>query len=395
MPAPCIACGHEAAAPLLDLGDIPASGVFLESPDQAPATVRLAYAFCPVCGLIRRRGAPAETAYAGTDRATARRQFAYVHDLLRRTAALAPPGDGLVLDVGANDGAFLDLAARAGYRRRLGVEPSRACAAACAARGHAVVAAPLDRDTAAGIRREHGPAAIVFCRHTIEHVADPLGLLEAAAACLAPDGLLVLETPHAAWPVAGLRVHELWQEHLFVFHPANLARLLDRAGLAVVAAEAYRHDGTFDQVFWARPGLAARPDTPPAFLEACRALGGRFAAFAAGLRHRAAGWPRPVAAMGAAHVQAHFLLFTGLGAVVDHILDDDPRKRGRWLPVPRPVPVIGTAEGIARAPATLLETAFAYPDWTRQVREGLGSAAVAVDPYAGVAWDPDGAGRKP
>jgi hypothetical protein len=57
--------------------------------------------------------------------------------------------------------------------------------------------------------------------------------------------------------------------------------------------------------------------------------------------------------------------------------------------------VIGTAEGIARAPATLLETAFAYPDWTRQVREGLGSAAVAVDPYAGVAWDPDGAGRKP
>ena len=97
--------------------------------------------------------------------------------LAKRIDALAPPGR--VLDVGAGDGSLLDALAARG-RESLGLEPRPT-------RPDVIDAdiADLDGDW----------AATVFW-HSLEHLRTPGRALDAAAARLAPGGVLVVAVPN-------------------------------------------------------------------------------------------------------------------------------------------------------------------------------------------------------
>lgn len=386
----CPACAGSRFAPFADFGAVPASGRFYADAGAAPALRRLAFEYCAHCGYVRQRGGAGHTAdYSEVDRRTRHQLPDYAAGILGALRGWAD-ADDLVVEVGANDGSFLDLVRTAGCRRRLGIEPSRALAAQCAAQGHAVENLHLTLDSARDIVARHGAARVVLCRHTLEHVPDPLALLRAIRALLQPGGQAFIEVPDTGPIVERLYAHELWDEHLSYFSPGNLRALASRAGLRPLAGCALTHRTSCNLLLWTGAGDEERAGTAadPGLVARCAAFDGRWRRYAEAMRMGARGWRAPVVALGASHPQSNYLLFTGLGTHVDLLVDDDERKRDRHVALPRMTPVRTTDRVLSQIPTggTVLLSAFGYDGWNNAVAGALTPRGFGrVDPLAPLA----------
>lgn len=148
---------------------------------------------------------------------------------------LGPPRRRL-LDVGCGPGYFLTTAKSRGWRV-LGIEPSRAAAAYARGMGVEVVEGVFSAETAAGLGRFDA----VHLNNVLEHVADPIAILQAARDLISPGGLLCVGAPNdfspfqvAARATAG--VGEWWlapPHHLNYFDFETLAALVARMGFVV------------------------------------------------------------------------------------------------------------------------------------------------------------------
>lgn len=143
-----------------------------------------------------------------------------------------PDRDG-VLDVGTGDGAFLGELIAAGFRGVAGVEPSAAPIAAATPDIR-----PLIRHGMfSAAEYPNGSLSLVTCFQTMEHLLDPLETCRAFRRLLKPGGAvyLVCHDRHAlSTRVMGRRSPIFDLEHLQLFSPASVGRLLEAAGFSNV-----------------------------------------------------------------------------------------------------------------------------------------------------------------
>jgi 2-polyprenyl-3-methyl-5-hydroxy-6-metoxy-1,4-benzoquinol methylase len=151
-----------------------------------------------------------------------------------------------VLDVGCGIGNFLDWARRHGLRG-IGVDVDAAAVAEARRRGLAA-ALPDDLDALIGDDRT---VDVLTLWDVIEHVFDPHAFLAEFLRRAAPNGLLLLETPDAAFPVryllrglyriSGGRVNLVGEmyywEHKIYFTEEGLRRLLAAHNCEVLAVQ--------------------------------------------------------------------------------------------------------------------------------------------------------------
>ena len=386
----CPACTNDQLDLLVDMGEIPQSGSLLETPEESYPRLNMMFEYCPRCGLIRRRlASPRELRdYTHTNRATGSRQPEYIATIAMELRTRVSNYSDLIVEVGANDGAFLDVLSRLGFNNLLAVEPSNECAALCAAKDHLVETVYLDCSTAESIRRKYGAAAAVVCRHTLEHVPDPLAMLEAMKRLLGDGGSLFVEVPDARNITHDLRIHELWEEHLHYFTFENLSLLLKRSNLGVEEAVRMACRGSANFLIWCRE-LSTRgepvglPAACSADVAACGSLKARWSELNKRILGGTHDWPKPVAFIGISHPQSNFLLFSGLGPRIDFLVDDDPAKIGCYAPVPQPVLIISSEQLInEHPPGTLVRGAFGYHDWMDRIEKALVQRhVVVVEPY--------------
>lgn len=150
-------------------------------------------------------------------------QAAGVREQLRLLGALEP--DSRVVDLGAGDGRLAIALARSGHRVTA-VEPFRD-----------VPDAPgltLRRESVEQVELpEHSFDAAVLW-HVLEHLAEPLAVLERVRRWLVPGGRVLVGVPNLAGfqaRIGGERWFHLdTQRHLVHFTPAGLTTLLEHAG---------------------------------------------------------------------------------------------------------------------------------------------------------------------
>jgi hypothetical protein len=208
---------------------------------------------------------------------------------------------------------------------------------------------------------------------------------------LADEGVLFLEVPGSSPVIDGLRGFELWDEHLTYFSASNLARMVVAAGYTIVDAGSLPHRDSENLYIWCSSkkggGDAALVHAGnERVIAGCRNFSVRWEEYCKELRQQAEKWPRPIFAAGASHLQSNFLLFTGLGKLVQGLADDDPVKLGRWVAVPQPVQVITTSalRDTARS-GTMLLTGFGYPQWMKKIRAEVERVGVTpLDPLTGL-----------
>ena len=372
---PCPCCGTLRFEPLLSFKGVPMSGVFRKAATDPLPRLDLDFELCSNCGFARQVASSIPRDYAEVTRATALQFPAYVHDLVARLRESGIGENDLVLEVGANDGMFLDVLHRAGFKRVVGVEPSQQLANAARARGHTVICDYFGPGLVPQLASEHGVAQAVICRHTLEHGPEPLAFVRALRQCLADEGSIALvEIPDGSAIPDLMNVYELWDEHLSYFSPGNYRRVLAGGGLSVVETAVQPHLDTRNLLAWCRPaGAAANPgqsESDRRSVALWKSLPPRWERFLAGFVQALRSAPGPVYAIGASHSQSNLINFSGVGQWVDSYIDDDAAKLGRLPPVSEARSGISSTADFERnaRSGSLVATGFGYPRWTERLR---------------------------
>ena len=143
-----------------------------------------------------------------------------------------------LLDVGCGKGYFLKEAGLAGVEGA-GIDLSRS--AVKSARELLDVDARAGRIEKDAPREWHSAFDIATFWASIEHLRDPLPVLDAIERCLKPGGVLLCDTGLGAAPwEGGLAGYSQWYdapEHIFVFSRQGLLSLLNRAGFEVIRVD--------------------------------------------------------------------------------------------------------------------------------------------------------------
>jgi SAM-dependent methyltransferase len=138
---------------------------------------------------------------------------------------------GALLDLGCGPGTFSAAARRRGWRT-IGLDLNPESAAHCRTLGLEVVCDSFPSAALAGRTFD-----VVVMNDFLEHVPDPVAVLTAARALLAPGGILFITTPDIGSVVArfaGRRwLHLKPNEHLVYFDRRTIGALLDRTGFRV------------------------------------------------------------------------------------------------------------------------------------------------------------------
>jgi SAM-dependent methyltransferase len=158
-------------------------------------------------------------------------------DYLRNTRFAVGHDFRTMLDVGCGAGAALDNAKRGGLET-YGIEPSATAAAAAARRGHTIFPVPLEKmDTA-----WEGKFDLITLNQVLEHVPDPVGLIQQCVRLLSSRGAIAITVPSAT---GVLRLcpwleHNWPPHHLSHWRIKDFYKLADRVGLQIIKTGANR-----------------------------------------------------------------------------------------------------------------------------------------------------------
>lgn len=144
---------------------------------------------------------------------------------LRMVRSLHPGPIRSWLDLGSGYGKLLDAARRSGVERTAAIESTPARRQHLESEGHEV----FDDLDAARAQAPAGRWDVVSISHVLEHVADPVGMLDALGDCLADGGALFCEVPNAA---AWAGPHD--DPHVTFLSPATLGAIIGAASLTPV-----------------------------------------------------------------------------------------------------------------------------------------------------------------
>jgi len=151
--------------------------------------------------------------------------LARLMDMVRRYGI----GMDRLVEIGPGFGTFCSVAIEArAFGEVVAVEPTPELAQACRERGVPVVEQRVE-DAAAHL----APADVVVAFEVIEHLFEPARFIREAARLVKPGGLLVLSCPNGmGFDIAELGPESLAvdAEHVNLFNPASLARLVESAG---------------------------------------------------------------------------------------------------------------------------------------------------------------------
>lgn len=152
--------------------------------------------------------------------------------------------DPFVVEIGSNDGTLLRHFAASGVRH-LGVEPSSNVAAAAEAQGVRVMSRFFGEDVAREIARDHGRADVILAANCFCHVHDLHGLAESIDQLLAARGVLIFEDPYLGDIIANTAYDQIYDEHVYYFSVAGVARWLAQYELQIVdIAPQHVHGGS-------------------------------------------------------------------------------------------------------------------------------------------------------
>lgn len=159
------------------------------------------------------------------------------------------PRLGAALEIGTGTGIFLELLAKSGFQKLVGVEPSKA----------AIDAAPPETQAwiqhGIFVEKNFQPESFDFvcCFMTLEHVQDPMELTQSVLRLLKPGGAFVSVTHDYRSFVnkaLGMRSPIIDIEHMQLFSKKSIQEMFIRAGYQDVSATSFVNSYTLQ--YWLR-----------------------------------------------------------------------------------------------------------------------------------------------
>jgi SAM-dependent methyltransferase len=369
----CRHCGAELHHSVIDLGHQPPSNAYL-TPEQLAlpeVTYPLKVFVCSSCWLMQLPAhASAEELFTADYAYFSSMSSSWCAHAERFVAAAVERLDlgaaSLVLELASNDGYLLTHVQRLGIPC-LGVEPTRATAAAARARGIPTVerffGTALARELVAADGPVPGGADLVVANNVLAHVPDINDFLAGMALVLKPQGRVSIECPHLLNLLVGNQFDTIYHEHYSYLSLRVVQRIAASVGLMVVDVEQLPTHGGSLRLWLAHRGSAEPTQAVAAVLLAEAGAGlespeayGDFQRRAEAAKHgllefllRARRDGRRVLGYGAAAKGSTLLNYAGVRSdLLSAVADRAPSKQGKVMPGSH-IPVI-SPEQLAAQP---------------------------------------------
>lgn len=311
---------------------------------------------------------------SGTSAAFVRHLDHYADAMVHRFS-LRP--DALVADIGSNDGTCLRAFKEHGLRV-LGVDPATAIAEQATASGIETIPTFFSLAVAEELRKRFGPAQFITSHNALAHVDALDDVLRGVAHWLTDDGVFVLEVGYFLDVYSNLFFDTIYHEHLDYHTVAPFHHLFKRTGMEMISVQRVSPQGGSLRVMAQKVDGPLRPDSTPdelialerrlgldnantlnAFGQRITQVGTRLRSLLSSLKDDG----KSIAAYGAPTKAVTLLSHFDIGAeLLDFVVEDNPMKHGRFLPVSH-VPVVPTQALYDQRPdfALILAWNFAGP----------------------------------
>jgi hypothetical protein len=212
---------------------------------------------------------PPHYAYTSGTTRILRENFAELH---AESSSLFPfPREGLILDIGSNDGTLLANWKDSGHRV-CGIEPTNAHKLALE-KGIPTINAFFGPESAAEAIRQHGRAARVSATNVFAHIEDVNAVVALILEILEEHGIFISESHYLLSLVNTLQYDTIYHEHLRYYSVTSLQHLLQRHGLEIIHVKRIQTHGGSIRVYAARNGKRqVQPSVKAALAEEKRFL---------------------------------------------------------------------------------------------------------------------------
>ena len=234
----CRICKNERLVKFLSLGNQPHCNSFLRAEELDGPEPRwpLDLLYCEDCHLVQLTHV--------VDADVMFRNYVYVSgttktltEHFRRSAeelvaAFAPPQGSLVVDVGSNDGTFLQQFKDLGMRV-IGVDPATNIAKMANERGIPTVNDYFGEAAARRIRAEHGPAQLMTAAGVFFHIDDMDDVCRGVYELLDDRGVFHVQAIYLGGMLEQNSFDNVYHEHVSYYTLGPLIRLFGRFGMTV------------------------------------------------------------------------------------------------------------------------------------------------------------------
>jgi SAM-dependent methyltransferase len=334
----CLVCGRPAGKPFVELQDVPVHpNVLWSTPEEARGARRgdISLALCEGCGLIWNTRFDPDVLSYDADYENSLHfsgEFRrYTQELAERLIESHELEGKHVAEIGSGKGEFLSLLCEKAGCTGIGFDPSYAGESDGRAEGRVTFVRDLF-----GPDSDLGEADLVVSRHVVEHLDDPVGVLDTLRRALGKRRASVyVEVPSAEYLLREDAIWDIIYPHVTCLTASALRNVLARAGF-----HPREHGYSFGgQYLW----VEASTD-PPESQAAAGTNGGASQAvteFATRMAEKRKLWAdrlprlladRPVAVWGAGAKGTTFLNVVAGGASIETVVDVNPRKRGKYIP---------------------------------------------------------------
>ena len=255
--------------------------------------------------------------------------------------------DGLVCELGSNDGYLLQHFIKLG-QRVLGIEPAANVAETARARGIPTLTAFFSTGTAKQVVAEHGKADLIVANNVLAQVPQLNDFVAGMADLLAPEGVVTIEVPHIQRLIAENQFDTIYHEHFSYFSLITVERIAAANDLVPIDVEVLPTHGGSLRIYLAHsrsghqisPSVAnmlaqerhARLDTLSAYTDfAGRVQRTKRDLLATLIAAKEAG--KRICGYGAPGKGNTLLNYCGIGTdFLDFTVDRNPYKHGRFTP---------------------------------------------------------------
>jgi 2-polyprenyl-3-methyl-5-hydroxy-6-metoxy-1,4-benzoquinol methylase len=196
---------------------------------------------CTVCSLLWRKDFNVDLShyvednitFKNTDEASLKRKYKNAKERAKAYSKYLSLDN--ICDVGTGRGFFLRALIDLRHKNVIGLEPNKYTELVADEQGVRIIQGGFD-DLKKVVSENNIKTVSLF--HVIEHLPDPVVEVKKIFEALPPGGHTIIETPNASsYPIVARNYkHKLvYPEHLFLFNPESLKRLLEKEGFKIIA----------------------------------------------------------------------------------------------------------------------------------------------------------------
>ncbi len=354
----CMVCKSKEIKEIMNLGMHPFADTFI--PEEKFAIADKAYPLicdlCMNCGQVQLRcSTDPNDRYCGVDYSytSSNSNFSRTHwiEYFKEVSAkINLKKDGVVVEVGSNDGFLTEQFAKIGCKT-IGVDPSSYMADLAKERNIETITELFGINTVQKIMNKVGRADLIIANNVFNHSENPVEFAQAVAQLLAKNGTFVFELPYWAISIESKKFDQIYHEHVSYLTAKSSQEIMERAGMRITHVEVVNYHGGSLRVYSKlrednpyhcqeaikliekeREQGLFKVETYKKFMEELYDLRNKFLKRIYQLREEGA----RIIAVGAAAKGNTFLNFFNLDQkTIDYVTDSSPHKQGKYTPLTR------------------------------------------------------------